>query len=48
MQKRFLPRFNASFRVEAAQLEATYRAPNLGVILSFRHPHAVARSLPPA
>ncbi len=45
--ERFLPRFNARLRVEAAQSEPAYRALDptldLGAILAFRHPRAVAR-----
>ncbi|MCY4619176.1 MAG: hypothetical protein OXD50_11620 [Chloroflexi bacterium] len=54
--ERFLPRFNARFRVEAAHAEPAYRALapaldlalDLGAILAFRQPRTVARSLPPA
>ena len=45
--ERFLPRFNARFRVPAAEPEVAYRlldpALDLGAILSFRHPRSVAR-----
>ena len=45
--ERFLPRFNARFRVPAAEPEVAYRpldpALPLGSILSFRHPRSVAR-----
>ena len=45
--ERFLPRFNARFRVPAAQPEVAYRpldpALPLASILSFRHPRTVAR-----
>ena len=44
---RYLPGFNARFRVEAAQSEPAYRAPDpaldLGAILAFRQPRTVAR-----
>ena len=47
MLERFLPRFNARFRVPAAEPEVAYRlldpALDLGAILSFRHPRSVAR-----
>ena len=47
MLERFLPRFNARFRVPAADPEVAYRpldpALPLASILSFRHPRAVAR-----
>ena len=45
--ERFLPRFNACFRVPAAEPEVAYRpldpAFPLASILSFRHPRTVAR-----
>ena len=45
--ERFLPRFNARFRVPAAEPEVAYRpldpALPLASILSFRHPRSVAR-----
>ena len=45
--ERFLPRFNARFRVPAAEPEVAYRlldpALDLASILSFRHPRSVAR-----
>ena len=45
--ERFLPRFNARFRVPAAEPEVAYRpldpALPLGSILGFRHPRSVAR-----
>ena len=45
--ERFLPRFNARFRVPAAEAEVAYRpldpALPLASILSFRHPRTVAR-----
>ena len=45
--ERFLPRFNARFRVPAAEGEVAYRpldpALDLGAILAFRHPRTVAR-----
>ena len=45
--ERFLPRFNARFRVPAAQPEPAYRpldpALDLGAILAFRHVRTVAR-----
>ena len=45
--ERFLPRFNARFRVPAAEHEVAYRALDpalpLASILSFRHPRSVAR-----
>ena len=45
--ERFLPRFDARFRVPAAQPEVAYRpldpALPLASILSFRHPRTVAR-----
>ena len=45
--ERFLPRFNARFRVPAAEPEVAYRALDpalpLASILGFRHPRSVAR-----
>ena len=45
--ERFLPRFNARFRVPAAEPEVAYRpldrALPLASILGFRHPRSVAR-----
>ena len=45
--ERFLPRFNARFRVPAAEPEPAYRpldpALDLGAVLGFRHPRTVAR-----
>ena len=45
--ERFLPRFNARFRVPAAEAEVAYRpldpALDLASILAFRHPRTVAR-----
>ncbi len=47
MLERFLPRFNARFRVPAAEPAVAYRpldpALPLASILSFRHPRSVAR-----
>ena len=47
MLERFLPRFNARFRVPAAEPEVAYRPLDpqlpLASILSFRHPRTVAR-----
>ena len=45
--ERFLARFNARFRVPAAEPEVAYRpldpALDLGAILAFRHPRTVVR-----